>query len=76
MKPQQGDGLCFKLIMSFCYRQSYLIGWEEFRKSKWLMGYTVVIAASIIDWMLSVSMECDEVSLTTVSVVVHAVHGA
>uniref|UniRef100_A0A8C5A520 Ion transport domain-containing protein n=1 Tax=Gadus morhua TaxID=8049 RepID=A0A8C5A520_GADMO len=38
----------------------YLIGWEEFRKSKWLMGYTVVIAASIIDWMLSVSMECDE----------------
>lgn len=41
--------------------QSYLIGWEEFRKSKWLIGYCVVIFASVIDWMLSVSMLCDEV---------------
>ncbi|XP_038556941.1 two pore calcium channel protein 2 [Micropterus salmoides] len=40
--------------------KSYLIGWEEFRKSKWLIGYTVVISASIIDWVLSVSMVCDE----------------
>ncbi|XP_034437420.1 two pore calcium channel protein 2 isoform X1 [Hippoglossus hippoglossus] len=40
--------------------KSYLIGWEEFRKSKWLIGYTVVLSASIIDWMLSVSMVCDE----------------
>ena len=40
------------------------------------MGYTVVITASIIDWMLSISMECDEVSLGTVSVVVHDGHGA
>ncbi|XP_056134664.1 two pore channel protein 2 [Lampris incognitus] len=40
--------------------KSYLIGWEEFRKSKWLIGYTVVLSASIIDWVLSVSMECDE----------------
>ncbi|XP_074521664.1 two pore channel protein 2 [Halichoeres trimaculatus] len=40
--------------------KSYLIGWEEFRKSKWLIGYTVVITVSIIDWVLSVSMVCDE----------------
>ncbi|XP_073320266.1 two pore channel protein 2 [Pagrus major] len=40
--------------------KSYLIGWEEFRKSKWLVGYTVVISFSIIDWVLSVSMVCDE----------------
>ncbi|XP_071329018.1 two pore channel protein 2 isoform X2 [Trachinotus anak] len=40
--------------------KSYLIGWEEFRKSKWLIGYTVVISVSIIDWVLSVSMVCDE----------------
>ncbi|KAM3876875.1 two pore channel protein 2 [Diretmus argenteus] len=40
--------------------KSYLIGWEEFRKSKWLIGYTVVISASVIDWMLSLSMVCDE----------------
>uniref|UniRef100_A0A8C1TAU6 Two pore segment channel 2 n=1 Tax=Cyprinus carpio TaxID=7962 RepID=A0A8C1TAU6_CYPCA len=40
--------------------QSYLIGWEEFRMNKWLIGYIVVIAASVIDWMLSVSMVCNE----------------
>lgn len=40
--------------------KSYLIGWDEFRKSKWLIGYTVVITASLIDWMLSISMDCDE----------------
>ncbi|XP_070819926.1 two pore channel protein 2 [Chaetodon trifascialis] len=40
--------------------KSYLIGWEEFRKSKWLIGYTFVISVSIIDWVLSVSMVCDE----------------
>lgn len=42
--------------------QSYLMGWEEFRMNKWLIGYIIVIAASVIDWMLSVSMMCDEVS--------------
>uniref|UniRef100_A0A673FR60 Two pore calcium channel protein 2-like n=1 Tax=Sinocyclocheilus rhinocerous TaxID=307959 RepID=A0A673FR60_9TELE len=38
----------------------YLIGWEEFRMNKWLIGYIVVITASVIDWMLSVSMACNE----------------
>ncbi|XP_043100639.1 two pore calcium channel protein 2 [Puntigrus tetrazona] len=40
--------------------KSYLIGWEEFRTNKWLIGYVVVIAASVIDWMLSISMMCSE----------------
>ncbi|XP_078141100.1 two pore channel protein 2 [Centroberyx gerrardi] len=40
--------------------KGYLIGWEEFRKNKWLIGYTVVISASVVDWVLSVSMVCDE----------------
>lgn len=40
--------------------KSYLIGWDEFRMNKWLIGYVIVIAASVIDWMLSVSMVCNE----------------
>ncbi|XP_046897753.1 two pore channel protein 2 [Hypomesus transpacificus] len=40
--------------------KSYLIGWEEFRKNKWLIGYIVVISASAIDWMVSLSLICDE----------------
>ncbi|XP_036952609.1 two pore calcium channel protein 2-like isoform X5 [Acanthopagrus latus] len=50
--------------------KSYLIGWEEFRKSKWLVGYTVIISFSIIDWVLSVSMVCDELW-----VMVYVIHG-
>lgn len=46
-----------------------MIGWEEFRKSKWLIGYTVVLSVSIIDWVLSVSMVCDEVRLPSVILV-------
>ncbi|XP_019735401.1 two pore channel protein 2 isoform X2 [Hippocampus comes] len=40
--------------------KSYLIGWDEFKKNKWLMSYTMVISISIIDWVLSISMVCDE----------------
>ncbi|XP_015258612.1 PREDICTED: two pore calcium channel protein 2 [Cyprinodon variegatus] len=50
-------------IIVFCFDlavKSYLIGWEEFRKSKWLISYTVVICVSIVDWVLSISMLCDE----------------
>uniref|UniRef100_A0A9J8ARR9 Two pore segment channel 2 n=1 Tax=Cyprinus carpio carpio TaxID=630221 RepID=A0A9J8ARR9_CYPCA len=50
--------LCI-FILDFTVK-SYLIGWEEFRMNKWLIGYIVVIAASVIDWMLSVSMVCNE----------------
>lgn len=51
----------FVLIHLFFNSQGYLIGWEEFRKNKWLISYTVVIAISIVDSVLSVSMVCDEV---------------
>uniref|UniRef100_A0A671Q9H2 Two pore calcium channel protein 2 n=1 Tax=Sinocyclocheilus anshuiensis TaxID=1608454 RepID=A0A671Q9H2_9TELE len=50
--------LCI-FILDFTVK-SYLIGWEEFRMNKWLIGYIVVITASVIDWMLSVSMACNE----------------
>ncbi|KAL2089257.1 hypothetical protein ACEWY4_016156 [Coilia grayii] len=40
--------------------QSYLIGWDEFWKTKWLIGYIFAIATSVIDWTLSLSMLCNE----------------
>ncbi|XP_055070337.2 two pore channel protein 2 [Misgurnus anguillicaudatus] len=40
--------------------KGYLIGWEEFRANKWLIGYVIVISASVIDWVLSISMMCNE----------------
>ncbi|XP_048829210.1 two pore channel protein 2-like isoform X2 [Brienomyrus brachyistius] len=40
--------------------KSYLIGWKEFKKNKWLVTYTVVIVGSIMDLILSLSMVCGE----------------
>uniref|UniRef100_A0A8C7LYS3 Two pore channel protein 2 n=1 Tax=Oncorhynchus kisutch TaxID=8019 RepID=A0A8C7LYS3_ONCKI len=40
--------------------KSYLIGWDEFRKCKWLIVYILAISASVIDWTLTLSMYCDQ----------------
>ncbi|PWA32810.1 hypothetical protein CCH79_00018059 [Gambusia affinis] len=58
--PESVEMLCLLIFCLDLAVKSYLIGWEEFRKSKWLISYTVVICVSVIDWVLSVSMECDE----------------
>ncbi|KAG8125903.1 hypothetical protein E2320_021272 [Naja naja] len=42
------------------YSESYLIGWEEFRKTKWLMAYILVLLISLIDWSISLSSSCHE----------------
>lgn len=52
--------VCLLIFTLDLATKSYLIGWDEFRKSKWLIGYTVVITISVIDWMLSVCMVCNE----------------
>ncbi|KAM9765961.1 two pore channel protein 2 [Menidia menidia] len=52
--------ICLSIFCLDLAVKSYLIGWEEFRKSKWLISYTVVISVSVIDWVLSISMVCDE----------------
>ncbi|XP_072516971.1 two pore channel protein 2 [Salminus brasiliensis] len=52
--------VCLFIFITDVAVKSYLIGWEEFRANKWLIGYVIVIAASVIDWAISVSMLCDE----------------
>ncbi|XP_034064300.1 two pore calcium channel protein 2 [Gymnodraco acuticeps] len=64
-QPPCGFTESFEIVclLIFCLDlavKSYLIGWEEFRKNKWLIAYTAVIVFSVIDWVLSVSMVCDE----------------
>lgn len=41
--------------------QSYLVGWPQFRKSLWLLAYLVVLVLSFVDWMVSLSLVCQEV---------------
>ncbi|KAG5848907.1 two pore channel protein 2-like [Anguilla rostrata] len=52
--------VCFMVFALDLTLKIYLIGWDEFRKNKWLIGYMVVLAGSVIDWTLSLSMFCEE----------------
>uniref|UniRef100_G1NSI7 Two pore segment channel 2 n=1 Tax=Myotis lucifugus TaxID=59463 RepID=G1NSI7_MYOLU len=40
--------------------KSYLVGWPQFRKSLWLLAYLVVLVVSFVDWMVSLSLVCQE----------------
>uniref|UniRef100_A0A670YCT3 Two pore segment channel 2 n=1 Tax=Pseudonaja textilis TaxID=8673 RepID=A0A670YCT3_PSETE len=52
--------LCFLVFIVDISVKSYLIGWEEFRKTKWLMAYILVLLISLIDWSISLSSSCHE----------------
>ncbi|XP_069760706.1 two pore channel protein 2 isoform X2 [Narcine bancroftii] len=54
------EALCLLLFITDVIIKSYLIGWEEFQKSKWLIAYTLVLAASTIDWTISLCLFCEE----------------
>ncbi|XP_053244827.1 two pore channel protein 2 [Podarcis raffonei] len=52
--------LCFLVFIADVSVKSYLIGWEEFRKTKWLMAYILVLVVSLADWTVSLSSSCGE----------------
>lgn len=41
--------------------QGYLVGWAQFQKNEWLLAYVVVLAVSVVDWTVSLSLSCQEV---------------
>uniref|UniRef100_A0A8B9N040 Ion transport domain-containing protein n=1 Tax=Accipiter nisus TaxID=211598 RepID=A0A8B9N040_9AVES len=52
--------LCFLVFMVDVSVKSYLIGWEEFWKNKWLMAYILTLVVSLADWIVSLSFLCTE----------------
>ncbi|NXJ15243.1 TPC2 protein, partial [Odontophorus gujanensis] len=52
--------LCFLVFMIDVSVKSYLIGWEEFWKNKWLMAYILTLIISLTDWVVSLSFFCTE----------------
>ncbi|XP_066490105.1 two pore channel protein 2 [Tiliqua scincoides] len=51
---------CFLIFIADVSVKSYLIGWEEFQKTKWLMAYILVLVVSLVDWIVSMSLTCNE----------------
>ncbi|XP_042197410.1 two pore calcium channel protein 2 [Callorhinchus milii] len=52
--------ICFLLFVTDVTIKSYLIGWEEFQKTRWLMAYIVVLTFSVLDWTVSMCLICKE----------------
>ncbi|NWR93527.1 TPC2 protein, partial [Furnarius figulus] len=52
--------LCFLVFVADVSVKSYLIGWKEFWKNKWLMAYILTLIVSFTDWIVSLSFFCTE----------------
>ncbi|XP_057270340.1 two pore channel protein 2 isoform X2 [Pezoporus wallicus] len=52
--------LCFLVFTVDVSVKSYLIGWAEFLKNKWLMAYILTLIISLADWIVSLSFFCTE----------------
>ncbi|XP_068004497.1 two pore channel protein 2 isoform X2 [Melanerpes formicivorus] len=52
--------LCLLVFVVDVSVKSYLIGWEEFWKNKWLMAYILTLIVSLTDWIVSLSFFCME----------------
>ncbi|KAL7885267.1 hypothetical protein AOLI_G00055620 [Acnodon oligacanthus] len=52
--------LCLLFLALDLSVKCYLVGWEEFWRCKWLMGYMLVILLSVVDWAVSMSDVCKE----------------
>ncbi|XP_066893894.1 two pore channel protein 2 isoform X2 [Kogia breviceps] len=57
-----GRDLCLDQAVVFIEDaiQSYLVGWAQFRKNPWLLAYLVVLLVSLVDWIVSLSLVCQE----------------
>lgn len=47
-----------------CLLQGYLVGQAQLQQNLWLLAYFVVLAVSVVDWIVSLSLACQEVGGT------------
>lgn len=51
---------CLLVFVADLSVKSYLVGWVQFRKNLWLLGYLLVLIMSLTDWTVSLSLVCQE----------------
>ncbi|XP_074652943.1 two pore channel protein 2-like [Tubulanus polymorphus] len=54
------EAVCLVLFVIDLVTKSYLIGKHRVLRSRWILGYFVVLLISIIDWSVSISFLCAE----------------
>uniref|UniRef100_A0A8C0CJ59 Two pore segment channel 2 n=1 Tax=Balaenoptera musculus TaxID=9771 RepID=A0A8C0CJ59_BALMU len=54
------EALCLLVFVADVSVKSYLVGWAQFQKNPWLLAYLVVLLVSLVDWIVSLSLVCQE----------------
>ncbi|XP_049497672.1 two pore channel protein 2 isoform X1 [Panthera uncia] len=54
------EALCLLVFVADVSVKSYLVGWAQFRKNPWLLAYLAVLVVSLADWIVSLSLLCQE----------------
>ncbi|XP_045342171.1 two pore channel protein 2 isoform X2 [Leopardus geoffroyi] len=54
------EALCLLVFVADVSVKSYLVGWAQFRKNPWLLAYLAVLVMSLADWIVSLSLVCQE----------------
>nr|XP_035929304.1 two pore calcium channel protein 2 isoform X5 [Halichoerus grypus] len=54
--------LCLLVFAADVSVKSYLVGWAQFRMNLWLLAYLAVLVVSLMDWIVSLSLVCQEVA--------------
>ncbi|XP_055987561.1 two pore channel protein 2 [Sorex fumeus] len=54
------EGLCLLVFVADVSVKAYLVQMARFRKNPWLLSYMLVLAVSLTDWMVSLSVLCQE----------------
>ncbi|KAM6160177.1 two pore channel protein 2 [Erethizon dorsatum] len=52
--------LCLLVFAADVSVKGYLVGWSQFQKNLWLLAYLTVLAVSLVDWAVSLSLLCQE----------------
>ncbi|XP_032735600.1 two pore calcium channel protein 2 isoform X5 [Lontra canadensis] len=52
--------LCLLVFVADVSVKSYLVGWAQFRTNPWLLAYLAVLVVSLTDWIVSLSLLCQE----------------
>ncbi|XP_025734063.1 two pore channel protein 2 isoform X1 [Callorhinus ursinus] len=52
--------LCLLVFVADVSVKSYLVGWAQFRMNLWLLAYLAVLVVSLMDWIVSLSLVCQE----------------
>ncbi|XP_077913796.1 two pore channel protein 2 isoform X6 [Halichoerus grypus] len=52
--------LCLLVFAADVSVKSYLVGWAQFRMNLWLLAYLAVLVVSLMDWIVSLSLVCQE----------------